>query len=467
MVKKWNLPDLANFEALVSTADVREDDQKAILETLSGFKGKEESQQRQKGLRVWFERAKPRSKEAGEEVGNRLRVTLGIVQGLALIISFALGVALIGGLIEKVGLTEGKAYNVWKLIAITIGGQWVFLILAVLSWVILRNNSRKMTLFEEVGGQIIKKMSGKQAARGWNELYRAGSSYRAILSWRVARIAQWAAVSFNLGLIIGFLAILLFLEINFFWATTLQDIGLPQLEKVKNFLSIPWGWWQPEWLPNRDQLVLTQLQLNELNPDGKPEFWFPFLLGSFLFWGLLPRLILAGYCHVMEGRSIGKLTFMEKRHRDLWRKLTPRVNTRTNYEVSQDGVILIDVGGTDATTEELRPFLLQHLRVNPMGRFTSGIVNGDEKEKALQELEKAKRGVVLLVESWNLSPKQLKVLHEKLRSVIGTNHLILYLVLGLPKGGVTQAPEEAEIAEWESFVTELHDPETEIVAYKI
>lgn len=464
MSKKWNLPDLANFEALVSSAEVREEDQQAVAETLSTYKGKGESVEREHGLYVWFQRALNRSKDGGE-VGNRLRVTLGVVQGLAVIICFFLGVALIAGLIEKVGLTEGRAYNVWKVIAIAIAGQWVFLLLAIISWVVLRNNSRKMTLFEEVGGQIIKRLSGKQGARGWNELYKAGSSYRAILSWRVARIAQWGAVSFNVGLVIGFLSLLLFLEINFFWATTLQDIGLPQLEKVKSVLGAPWEWWKPDWVPSREQLILTQLQQNEINPDGIPEYWFPFLTAALIVWGLFPRLLMVLFCHLMEGRSIQKLTFMERRHRDLWRQLTPRVSTRAEFTAAQDGVILIDVGGTDATTEDLRPFLIQQLRINPTARFTAGVVEGDQKEKALAELQKAKRGVILLVESWNLSPKQLTALHKKIRAVAGDS-LILYLVLGDQQDGTTQPPDASELKEWESYVAELNDPETEIVGYK-
>lgn len=468
MGNKWNLPDLADFEALLQKGSVTEEDTTKVQAALQKLPKKSESEQRITGLTLWFHEAQKRAKADGTEVGERLRLTLALVQALTLLISFLLGIGLMAGLIERVGLTEGKAYNVWKLIAIPIGGQGVFLLFALLSWLILRKNSRKMTLPEEVASQLIKTLAGRAGARGWNELYKAGSGYREILSWRIARIAQWGAVAFNLGIVLGFLAILLFLEINFFWATTLEDFGHPQLLKVSQFLASPWSWAKPDWCPTAEQLTLTQLQIGQLNPDGEAHFWFPFLLLSFLIWGMLPRLITALFCHRMEGLSLRKLTFMEKRHRELWRQLSPRAQTaRTTptYETSQDGVILIDVGGTDATTEELRPFLLQSLRVNPTKRFTASVMNGDEKELALAALKKAQRGVVMLVDSWNLSPKQLSTLHQNIRDV-ANDCQILYLVLGLPKAGVTQAPTPTEMQEWEHYITDLNDADTEVIAYR-
>lgn len=463
MAPRWTLTELADFEALLTKAEVEETDHTLVAEALEKMgKGAEESKQRSTGLRAWFERSL--SDNPSIEAGDRLRLTMGLVQFIIVVLSLVAGIALMAGLVERVGVTEGKAYNVWKLIAIPLGAQWVFLILALLSWIVLRKNDRKMTLSEEIGAQVIKLFAGRKGAQGWNQLHRAGAAYREILGWRVASLAQWGAVAFNIGIIGGFLAILSFLEVNFFWATTLDDFGLPQLQRVTQFLGAPWGWFEPEMIPNREQMLLTQLQIGELNANGEAKWWYEFLLACFVVWGLLPRVLTAIWCHSMERQGLGKLTFMEKRHRDLWRKLTPRVNTKSAYTVAQDGVVLIDVGGTDATTDELRPFLLQQLRVNPTERFTAGVLNDNQKDDALASLAKAKCGVVLLVESWNLSPKQLQVFHKTLREVI-SDRTILYLVLGLPKAGVTQAPDATEFAEWEHFVTDLNDPETEIIAY--
>ena len=185
---------------------------------------------------------------------------------------------------------------------------------------------------------------------------------------------------------------------------------------------------------------------------------------ALFLWAFLPRLLMTGFCALREKRELKRLSFMEKRHRELWRKLTPRVNSAVQVHNPSDGVVLIDVGGTEVETAELRPFLLQHVRVNPTQRFTAGVLNDDQKEEAFASLKEAKRGVVMLVESWSLSPKQLTPLHNKLREYIGDLH-IFYLVLGLPKDGVTQAPDANELEQWEHFVVELNDGEAEVIAY--
>ncbi len=466
MAKSWTLAELANLEVLLNTVDVREEERAEVADAIQSAGAASESEQRRSGIRAWYQSAirYQRDTESKDEAGHRLNLSLGLIQFVIVILSLALGIALMAGLVERVGVTEGKAYNVWKLLAIPIGAQWCFLILAIISWVVIRNNSRKFTFLEEITGQVVKRMAGKEGARGWNELYRAGAAYRSILSWRIARITQWGAVAFNIGIIMGFYAILLFLEINFFWATTIDDFGLPQLERVTNVLSTPWRAIQPDWVPTQAQMLQTQLQVGQLNAEGESKPWYTFLLACMAVWALLPRLIMTGFAYVMEKRELGRLTFMEKRHRELWRKLTPRVNASVTVSDPSDGVVLIDVGGTEATTDEVRPFLLQQIRVNPTQRYTAGVLSEDQKEEALASLQKAKRGVVMLVEGWNLSPKQLTPLHTKIRAAVDDRE-IFYLVLGLPKAGVTQSPEEEEFQQWQNFVVDLNDPETEVIAY--
>ncbi len=463
MFRRWKLYELADFESLLSKAEVRSVDCDRVTDALASNITQSESNKRKIGLRAWFKGVCEDYPGKSREASERLRLALSLVQILVIGCSLLLGCALMAGLIERVGITEGKAYNVWKLLAIPLGGQWFFLFITILSWLILRRNERKFTLLEQVIAQIVKRFSGTEGQRGWNELYRSGATYRSILSWRIASITQWGAVAFNIGLIGSFLAILLFLEINFFWATSLQDFGEPQLRTTTELLSVPWSW-STSWFPTVEQLLLTQLQQGELNPKGEPEYWYPFLLASFVIWGMLPRLVLALLSHCMEYQALGKLTFMERRHRELWRELTPRVSSTATYAAAEDGVILIDVGGTNTSLEQLRPFLLQTLRLNPIKSFRAGVLEGDEKDQALNSLQTSKRGVILLVESWNLSPKQLKVMHQRLRKVI-QDRPILFLIIGLPSNGVIQPPAQEDLAQWEHFVAELQDPEAELITY--
>jgi|GEM_PF-7027391 len=289
----WRLTELANFESLLHKVKVREEDRDAVANALQKASGSE-SELRRAGLRAWYESAiqHRRETERSDEPGHRLSVSLGLIQFVVVILSLALGMALMGTLVEKVGVTEGKAYNVWKLIAIPIGGQWVFLILSIISWVVLRNKARKLTLVEELMGQLVKRMAGREGAQAWNQLYRAGANYRSLLGWRIGRITQWGAVAFNIGILISFYFILLFLEVNFFWATTIDDFGLPQLKNTTNILATPWRYFQPEWLPTESQMLQTQLQVGQLNEEGQARPWYSFFLAAFAVWALLPYALL-------------------------------------------------------------------------------------------------------------------------------------------------------------------------------
>lgn len=459
---RWTLSELADFETLLKKTEVTDEHRQKVAKTLEEASQKSETGKRRLALKKWYDIIKEDGVES--KAGDNLSVAFRTIQAISFFISIILGIALIAGLIEKVGMTEGKAYNIWKLLAIPVGAQWVFIIISILSWLILRNNSRKLTLIEELIGQLVKRLSGKAGQQGWNDLYRSSNSYRSILSWKVAGITQWGAIGFNLGLIGGFYCILLFIEINFFWATSIDGFGLSQLDSLTNLISLPWTLLNLDWNPDQAQLIVTQLQIGELNPEGKPQYWYPFILASLVVYGLIPRVILLIVCNTLKKRSLNKLSFMEKRHRELWRKLRLKSVSEDHYSEPEDSVVIINIGGIEISEAQLRPFLLQKLRVNAIATFKAGVLNKDEKEDALTSLSKAKRGVVFLVESWSLSPKQLQALHKQVRELIPTQP-IHFLILGLPKNGIYQAPQDTELSEWKSFISNLNDPESEITPY--
>ena len=461
MVKRWSLQELVNFEVLLKSPEVSSEEQDEVQAVLDQGTYASETARRRAGLRTWYEQ-----RVAGNDLaGHRVGIALSVLQWISVVIALLAGIGLMAGLVERVGLTEGKAYNVWKLLAIPIGGQWLIMLIGVVSWLILRRQDRKLTLLEEVVSLLVKRLSGGAGAQGWNEVYQAGAGYREILGWRLARLSQWAALSFNVGLLVGFYSILLFLEINFFWATTIEEFGLPQLQNVTQLLGSPWGWLQPEWVPQVEQMAITQLQIGELNPEGLPQYWYPFLMAVLIVWGVLPRGILVVICMASERRALRRLTFMERRHRDLWRQLMPRVSATSSYDGPGDGVVLIDTEGAEPDMGQMRPFLLQQLRVNIVEQYTASGLSGQEQEEALQSLRRVGRGALLLVESWSLSPKKMTALHQKVREAVGRK-TIFYLVIGLPSAGQTQAPESEEFRQWEQFVAGLQDPECEVIAYQ-
>ena len=128
----------------------------------------------------------------------------------------------------------------------------------------------------------------------------------------------------------------------------------------------------------------------------------------------------------------------------------------------KDGVELLDVGGLGLETAEIRPFLLQKLRVNPEKKYAVGVLDASEEQEAWAAMRTAPCGVVMLVEGWSLSPKQMVALIGKIRGEAGADTVLRVLVLG---DGI-EAPSEEDFQIWQEFIDGLRDPRLECVAYE-
>ena len=158
-----------------------------------------------------------------------------------------------------------------------------------------------------------------------------------------------------------------------------------------------------------------------------------------------------------ERRALADLDFQEARHRALWREVS-KVSRGEVKKGAADGAVLLEVGGFEPTTEAVRPFLLQELRVNPEGRFSLGTLDEAKEKEALAAARAAAMGVVFLVEGWSLSPKQMTKHHERVREALGGRDgakMIRYVVAG----------NEEEFAQWVSFVDGLRDELAECFRY--
>lgn len=462
MAISWKLYDLIDFEEILQRKDQPQLDADAtkILKTSSHDSPQtSESEKRSLGLYHWYNHVKNKT---DTEAATKLVFALKLLTVILSLAGFCLGFVLINGLIEQVTI-EGKGINIWKFLTFTLGVQTLFLIISIFSWLLFNRKREKLAFFEQIIAAIAKKMAGSKGAKVVNQVTQAGNSYSGIMSWRIAKITQLAAIFFNLGLLVGLATSLFFLEIGFFWSSTIENISRPQLLSLTEFLSLPWKGFYPEAVITEQALELTQLQIGRLNPEGKPQFWYPFLFCIIAFWGLLPRVLLYGFSCFSEARSLKKLTFMERRHRNLWRSLT-HVSSEIKHDTAADEVIIISVGGIEATTEEIRPFLLQQLRVSPLKRFETDVLEGEESVTAIEAIKLSKKGVVLLVEGWNLSPKYIQNLHLKIREQM-PKLPISYLVFGTIKEGRYYSPEASEFNQWKETIAMLADPEAEAISY--
>ncbi|BDS08024.1 hypothetical protein NT6N_30640 [Oceaniferula spumae] len=462
--RSWTLRDLVDFEVLLEKAAHW---RKAWLDGV-GDRVKQagttsELERRRLGFRWMLEEIR---RSENEETGHRVQSGAGLLAFLAWAIMLLLGIGVLRGLLmnfeytnESGDLTRMRGYNIWILLGVTLGFQWLLIIGATLAYWLWRRWSGSLSVLQSLLQKLMRKSAGARVTGDvWKRLQTRVSGGQSVISWRLARILQAGGIGYNCGLLLGLFGCLWFFQIGFYWESTLPQFGRESLVNVTRILSFSIDGLSPA-VSEIDQAkrgaVLIQPPENSLPQRNMIDLsWGFFFLYAIAVWGLLPRVMFWIGAWVMERRALAGLDFQEARHRSLWRDLT-KVKRGDVVSGPADGVVLLDIGGLEMETDTLRPFLLQTLRVNPEARFSLGTLDAEGEKQAFEQAKAAAMGVVFLVEGWNLSPKQMQVYHEQIRHAIGPGHMIRYVVIG----------SEDEQKQWESFVDDMKDSETAVVGY--
>jgi len=113
------------------------------------------------------------------------------------------------------------------------------------------------------------------------------------MSWLMWR-GQIAVSYFQVSILLTFIALLLFNDIQFGWSSTLIDTP----ESVHAFFeafTLPWQLLIPG--PSLDLVTQSQFFYNQ-NQNHSSYSWWPHLFASMCFYGLIPRLILSNWLRV-------------------------------------------------------------------------------------------------------------------------------------------------------------------------
>lgn len=469
----WSLEDLVDFEVAVHRST--EIDPKVGREVREGLRdGKLKGfpvEERRWGLKRWLE-SKPSS-----NVGRRV-VSVTKLMGFGLLVfTFLAGVGVVRGLVTDFSYTEGgeifqaRGFNIWVFLAATLGIQWLLLIGGILSFVLIRRWSGGLGWLREGMAGLLRKFSPQVDSSAWDSLLRAKAQQRGALVWRLGRIAQLGGVGFNLGLLAGLFGMLWFTKVGFYWESSLPQFGEESLQSTSKMISIPWGGnGVSDWsvvnaedgvsvdvsrAPESSGLVISPRELASRD-------WQMFFFPALIIWGLIVRVLFWVMTVFKERQALARIDFQDLEHRKLWRELS-RIEREVTIEGPSDGVVLLDVGGLNLEAEKIRPFLLQELRVNPEKSYTVGVMDSTEERESWEAMRKAPCGVVLLVEGWDLSPKQMTALFDRIRREAGPETVLRVLVLG--DGAVP--PGEEEFKAWQKFIDDLRDPLLECVAFKL
>lgn len=443
----WSLEDLVDFEVAVATSPtVGQEVGREIREQLRG-QDLSSAATRREGLKRWL---RNKESDGGAEVTSATRL-IGV---LLLIIFFILGVGVVRGLVSRV---EGRVVlNIWVFLAGTIGIQWLILIVGAIGFLVVRYWIGGLGWLKELFFSGVRKVAGKVSPKAWQALVQGKGRQPSALGWRLTRMLQLGGVGFNLGLIGGLFGVLWFTEVSFYWESSLSRFGGESLGQVTRILAAPWG---GAGLSSEE---VAGLQKFPGNPgDAAWTAFYEFVFLALFVWGLVPRVLIWLGAVFKERGVLASLEFQDPAHRKLWREIS-RVERSVTLEGMKDGVVLLEVGGLNFDKEAIRPFLLRRLRVNPEEMFKVGVLNQKQEQEAWEAMRAAPCGVVILVEGWNLSPKEMNNLFARIRREAGESTVLRVLVMG---DGV-EAPASHDFQNWSGFIDGLHDPSLECVAYE-
>ena len=351
-------------------------------------------------------------------------------------------------------------------VAVVLGVQVVILLGATIAWLFRRKAGEAYSVVQSIIGVLARRLTGDRESAWWHSLITQGGAGRRALLWRVARVVQTAGIAFNLGAIAALVGLVLFRNVGFFWETTTESAMRGWLEQAVKWIAAPWSWLDPASVPDAALIDATRWWPEKsVSHSPGPAAWWRFLLWSLVVWGLLPRLILRLLCQWNERRSLAALDFQSRRHRALWRELTGGEMREEIANRPTDGALVIDVGGAGFSHERLRPFLLQKLRVNPTAWESTGVLDPEREAAARNALTDAPAAIVLLVEGWALSPRQVESLLAKVSGLRGDRRVILLIGNAEPNGTMRPAEDE-ERANWKRFVDGLAGSEVELVFYE-
>lgn len=450
---RWTLEKLIDFESEIAasphaTAELRD----AVISASCGLDG---AAARRAGFQAWLAGMSP----AGD--GRKFISALALVgSGLALVM-FLAGISGVLGMVDR----AKTGVHVTLFLAILIGGQWLVLLLAALAWLARGRASEGFSMVQALAGKLARRMAGGSDAPWWGRLMSEGGPAREALLWKMARMAQAAGISFNLGVLTGLAGLVLLRHVGFFWETTTGEAMHLLLENVTRFLSVPWSSWFPGAVPDAAAIDASRWLPGRELPPGPAEWW-RFLLMAIFVWGLLPRLALWFLAWNAGRRALDRLDFQSRTHRSLWRELTATDRGEDARDKPLDGVLVLDVGGSGLTPESLRPFLLRRLRVHPAAWHPVAVLDPGAESEVARALAAAPAGVVLLAEGWALSPARMSALHSRIRDNAGPETPVKFLIANAGPDASPAAPTADERHEWERFVDSLRDPQAEVFFFE-
>ncbi|NIP86476.1 MAG: DUF2868 domain-containing protein, partial [Planctomycetales bacterium] len=306
--------------------------------------------------------------------------------------------------------------------------------------------------------------------------------YGQLRLWLLVRLTQIFAVTFNLGLVLAFVALSYGNDPTFGWRSTMLEPF--HLHQVARTIGAPWSRWEAG-IPTLEQVQQTQYSQLEQEAFGREQMsvwaaWWPFLLASLLVYGLLPRLLtlLIADRQVRHALRHARLEHHEV-HKLCERLQRPLVETQAltaeepQAEAAQAGrrlregalqlegqpLVVLQWAGVRLGRAELEQVLQRGWGARVGQLYPVGRLEADTDRPALEALATDRpAGVLILVEAWEPPVAEYQDLCRQVRERVGEGVLIVVLLYHQDPEARPVAPRDEDLAIWQNCLANLGDP---------
>ncbi len=212
----------------------------------------------------------------------------------------------------------------------------VFFGLIVLPWVItggglyfsvwLRGGSSKGSVGAGIAF-LVSRLSPEWRA-SWSDLRRIlrehGKRIASISSGLFFGFTQQVACGFGIGALLSILFHVTVFDLAFGWESTLS-IGAEFMCYFTNVISAPWAWLWTASVPSLEQVResrFSYLAGMEAASVNATRSWWPFIVGSLMFYVVIPRFLLVVYASWKTSRRLSTLDFTRTQDIALIRRLS-------------------------------------------------------------------------------------------------------------------------------------------------
>ncbi len=419
----------------------------------------------------------------------------------------AVGAATVGGWLA---MADARPINIVRFWAVLVGVQWLLLIGWIVAVVpggpvgrvpILRGVRGVLIAISQAlpraVGWVLTKLSAPQRdpwgeARGrWGEVEWL---YGGIRRWTLSQLTQVFALTFNLGAVAMFIALLYVSDPAFGWRSALMEPA--DLKRAGQLVAAPYTWAHPRLTPTLEQIQATRFtsltveQLRDV-PSDSPLFraWWPFLLGALVTYGLVPRLVTVGVCQAALRHRWRAVRLDHADFQRLAERLR-RVAVETHGEAAEPGTSqddgptprassaasgplppsargqLLTWSGLGLPADRLAALVRDQLRLDVGRPLTVGGLDTAADEQALARARDGGGGgpVVMIVAAWEPPVGDHEDLLRRGRQAIGEGRPVTVLIVDVDEAGEPTAPDAAVVEQWRRRLGRLGDPWLRVAA---